>query len=256
VPRDPPRCDRPLPVRNLDRGFRCAIPPVWTFHGRTAAHTAVDGGRQTGGLLCRCPPDRDRREDRTQPPASFCRLASGLVVLPVRGDPSRASLQRDCLSRDCSHPRLGAPRTSRDGLGTGGNDPSADLRRARPKSQRGRTLRTFPGCLFPWLSSASALPVCPLHCYADPFLDSRPLFWVYFTGIGFIAAAIATLVKIGDRLASLMLGVMFLLWVLVLHAPRVAASPHNGDEWSSLFVALALGGGAWMLAHASSPIQA
>jgi hypothetical protein len=45
---------------------------------------------------------------------------------------------------------------------------------------------------------------------------------------------------------------MFLLWVVVLHAPRVAASPHNGDEWSSLFVALALGGGALILAHATA----
>jgi uncharacterized membrane protein len=78
------------------------------------------------------------------------------------------------------------------------------------------------------------------------------LFWVYFTGIGFVAAALAILVKIGNRLAAFMLGVMFFLWVAVLHAPRVAVSVHNGDEWSSLFVALALGGAAWILAHASS----
>jgi uncharacterized membrane protein len=78
------------------------------------------------------------------------------------------------------------------------------------------------------------------------------LIWVYFTGIGFIAAALAILVNIGHRLAAFMLGVMFLLWVVVLHAPRVAASPHNGDEWSSLFVALALGGGALILAHATA----
>ena len=78
------------------------------------------------------------------------------------------------------------------------------------------------------------------------------LFWVYFTGIGFIASSLAILTQIGARLAATMLGVMFFLWVLVLHAPRVAASLHNGDEWSSLFVALALGGGAFVLARASS----
>jgi hypothetical protein len=43
---------------------------------------------------------------------------------------------------------------------------------------------------------------------------------------------------------------MFLLWVLVLHAPRVAASPRNGDEVTSLLVALAMGGASFILAGA------
>jgi len=88
--------------------------------------------------------------------------------------------------------------------------------------------------------------------YAAIIATSIPLwisghrFWVYFTGIGFIAAALAILVKIGNRSAAFILGVMFPLWVAVLHAPRVAASSHNGDQWSSLFVALAWGGGTWI----------
>jgi uncharacterized membrane protein YphA (DoxX/SURF4 family) len=74
------------------------------------------------------------------------------------------------------------------------------------------------------------------------------LFWAYFVGIAFVAAAlsIATQIKIG--LAATWLGIMFLLWVLVLHLPRVAAALHNGNEWTSLFVALAMSGGAFMLA--------
>jgi hypothetical protein len=74
------------------------------------------------------------------------------------------------------------------------------------------------------------------------------LFWAYFVGIAFLAAAlsIATQIKIG--LAATWLGIMFLLWVLVLHLPRVAAALHNGNEWTSLFVALAMSGGAFMLA--------
>jgi hypothetical protein len=41
---------------------------------------------------------------------------------------------------------------------------------------------------------------------------------------------------------------MFFLWVVVLHAPRVCASLHNGDEWSSLFVALAMAGASFLIA--------
>ena len=74
------------------------------------------------------------------------------------------------------------------------------------------------------------------------------LFWAYFVGIAFVAAAlsIATQIKIG--LAATWSGIMFLLWVLVLHLPRVAAALHNGNGWTSLFVALAMSGGAFMLA--------
>jgi uncharacterized membrane protein len=76
------------------------------------------------------------------------------------------------------------------------------------------------------------------------------LFWVYFTGVGFIAAGLAIAVNVLGQLAAAMLGLMFLLWVLVLHGPRVIAQPHNGDELSSLFVAVATGGGALVIAGA------
>jgi uncharacterized membrane protein YphA (DoxX/SURF4 family) len=74
------------------------------------------------------------------------------------------------------------------------------------------------------------------------------LFWTYFFGVAFIAAGVSIVTRIQARLASILLGVMFLLWVVVLHAPRVAASPHNGDEWSSLFVAMAMCGSCLIIA--------
>ena len=40
---------------------------------------------------------------------------------------------------------------------------------------------------------------------------------------------------------------MFFLWVFVVHLPRVAASPHDGKEWTSALVALAMCGGAWLM---------
>jgi uncharacterized membrane protein len=78
------------------------------------------------------------------------------------------------------------------------------------------------------------------------------LFWAYFTGVGFIAAGPAIAVKIQGRLAAFMLGLMFFLWVTLLHAPRVAAGLHNADEWTSLFVALAMCGGSLIVAGAMS----
>jgi len=76
------------------------------------------------------------------------------------------------------------------------------------------------------------------------------LFWVYFTGAGFIVAAVCIATSMLASLASVGLGAMFLLWFLLLHAPRVAASPRNGDEWTSAFVALAVSGGSFILAAA------
>ena len=75
-------------------------------------------------------------------------------------------------------------------------------------------------------------------------------FWANFTAISFIAAGVSIAVRKMDRWASFMLGLMFLLWFLVLHAPRVASYPRvlNPNEWSSAFIALGICGGSWILA--------
>jgi uncharacterized membrane protein YphA (DoxX/SURF4 family) len=68
------------------------------------------------------------------------------------------------------------------------------------------------------------------------------LFLTYLTGTAFIAAAIAIASGIQARLGAALLGLMFLLWTVLLHAPRVFAHIHNKDELTSLFVALAMSG--------------
>jgi len=45
-------------------------------------------------------------------------------------------------------------------------------------------------------------------------------------------------------LATTLLGIMYFFWVLIVHAPRVAAALQNGNEWTSGFVALAMSGAA------------
>ncbi len=76
------------------------------------------------------------------------------------------------------------------------------------------------------------------------------LFFVYFTGVAMIAAGLAIALKILGYWGALGMAAMFLSWVLVLHGPRVMASLHNKDEWSSLFVALGMGGASLIIASA------
>jgi hypothetical protein len=69
-------------------------------------------------------------------------------------------------------------------------------------------------------------------------------FLANFVGLCFLCAAVAFATGICARLAGYMLAAMFLIWVAILHAPRVAASPHNGNEWTSMLIALAMAGSA------------
>ena len=74
------------------------------------------------------------------------------------------------------------------------------------------------------------------------------LFFVYFTGCAFIASGVSIITGVKRSLGALGMGVMFLLWVLVLHGPRVAAALHNQGEWASLLVALGMSGGGFIIA--------
>jgi len=71
-------------------------------------------------------------------------------------------------------------------------------------------------------------------------VDSGALFWATFTGIAFVAAAIS----IGDQGCCDGGGAfgndVFFLWVVLLHIPRVAGAIRNGNEVTSLFVAVAM----------------
>jgi len=94
------------------------------------------------------------------------------------------------------------------------------------------------------------------------------LFLAYATGVALISSGLAIATHIFSRLASVLLGLMFFLWVVTLHTPRVIASPHkrettsatlfslatldNADELTSLFVALAFSGASFLLAASSS----
>jgi hypothetical protein len=82
------------------------------------------------------------------------------------------------------------------------------------------------------------------------------MFWAYFTGVAHIAAGVGILFKVKARLAATLLGIMFALWVLIEHSPRVAADPAFRPGWTSLFIALATCGGAWIVAGSLVPAPA
>jgi uncharacterized membrane protein len=89
----------------------------------------------------------------------------------------------------------------------------------------------------------------PFIAFLIPTWMPAHLFLVYFTGAAMVAAGLAMATGILARSAGIWLGVMFLLWVILLHAPRVLAKPHNADEWTSLFVAMCMAGCSFILAE-------
>ncbi len=78
------------------------------------------------------------------------------------------------------------------------------------------------------------------------------LFWAYFVGVGFLATAISLLLQKQMSLATHLLGSMFLLWVIILHAPRAVAKPHVEPEWTSLLIALAMSGISFSMTRLAS----
>jgi len=71
-------------------------------------------------------------------------------------------------------------------------------------------------------------------------------------GVAFIAAGIGMATNILARLACLLLGVMFLLFVPLAQVPAVLARSHEYAPWTSLFIPIALCGGAWIIAASQS----
>lgn len=105
----------------------------------------------------------------------------------------------------------------------------------------------FAVCLFVYalLHFIYADYIATLICSWIPFR----LFWSWFVGFAFLASALSIMIRKKARLAAMLMGLMFYIWVAILHLPRVIASPHNEAEWTSMFVALAIGSGAWLLSR-------
>jgi uncharacterized membrane protein len=77
-------------------------------------------------------------------------------------------------------------------------------------------------------------------------------FWAWVTGAAHVAAGLALLSGILARAAAWLVTLMFASFVIVLHGPLVAASPHSHLNWCMLTVTLAIAGAAWIVAETAS----
>lgn len=74
-----------------------------------------------------------------------------------------------------------------------------------------------------------------------------PLFWVYLTGCGHLAAGVSLMSGVAARLAATWLAGMIACFVVLLHVPRVIAAPASRVEWIMLGISISLLGAAWLI---------
>jgi uncharacterized membrane protein YphA (DoxX/SURF4 family) len=98
-----------------------------------------------------------------------------------------------------------------------------------------------------------------LHMRYPVFISNLIPAWVparlalaYAVGVGFFAAALAIASGVASRLAAGCLAAMFAIFVAVVHIPRVVARAADGNEWTSMTVAIAMGAIALALSGAAA----
>src|SRR4029077_2166946 len=92
------------------------------------------------------------------------------------------------------------------------------------------------------LSSASFIML------AVPSYMPWRLFWAYFVGFALLSASLSIATKIQVRWSGLLFGIMMLLFVAMIHIPRVLASPRDRMPWVSVVREMSFAGGGWILA--------
>jgi uncharacterized membrane protein len=105
------------------------------------------------------------------------------------------------------------------------------------------------------------LALAPIGTLIPPWLPWH-VFWIAFFGAAFIAGGMSIGLNIQLRWGAISIGLMFAIWVFTLHLPRTlfglygGSGPRASDEWSSLFIAIALWGGSWALARSQQNTRA
>jgi uncharacterized membrane protein YphA (DoxX/SURF4 family) len=85
--------------------------------------------------------------------------------------------------------------------------------------------------------------------FIPAWLPPSQLFWVWVTGACQIAAGLAVTSGVLALLAARLLTLMYLLFGLIVHLPRVIAHPDAAGAWAENGVNLVLAGAAWVLAE-------
>jgi len=74
------------------------------------------------------------------------------------------------------------------------------------------------------------------------------LFWAYFVGIELLSASLSMATKIQVRWSGLWFGIMMVIFVAMVHIPRVLANPRDRIPWVIVVREMSFAGGAWLLA--------
>jgi uncharacterized membrane protein len=97
-----------------------------------------------------------------------------------------------------------------------------------------------------------------LHYVSEPFVVSIipkwipwTEFWAYFVMTCFFAAAISIFVQRWVRLSSLLLSLMFLLFICLMHLPDVIRNSHAEPNCTNFFVPIGLSGIGLILASST-----
>jgi uncharacterized membrane protein YphA (DoxX/SURF4 family) len=86
--------------------------------------------------------------------------------------------------------------------------------------------------------------VSMVHAWLPP----GQIFWAYATAAGHVAAGIALMSGICARAAAILLAAMFIVFAILVHAPRIVSDPHAHMNWAENAVNFALIGSAWVIA--------
>jgi putative oxidoreductase len=79
---------------------------------------------------------------------------------------------------------------------------------------------------------------------AVPSFIPGGVFWIYFTGLSLIAAAVSLLINVKTQLAMRLLALMMLIFVLTIHLPGIFNPSTAMMSTMGLFKDLALGASA------------
>lgn len=82
------------------------------------------------------------------------------------------------------------------------------------------------------------------------WLPPGQTFWAYATAAGHVAAGIAIILGIYARPAAMWLAGMFIVFAILVHAPRIIMDSHTHMSWAENAVNIALIGSAWVIAAA------
>jgi uncharacterized membrane protein YphA (DoxX/SURF4 family) len=86
------------------------------------------------------------------------------------------------------------------------------------------------------------------------WIPPNQIFWAYATGTAHVVAGLSLVSGIRSQLGATLLAVMMALFVILVHVPRVYASPGEQLEWIMLGVALSMSGAALLVRrYATSP---